>query len=116
MPPIPRSSRILENANRQKNLPGLLVVNAVPVANTVYLEAILGRDTSAKRDEAINRTSRETFRPRWRIFSLFNRNSDTNPAPPSSQDPVSRPDSPNPSIPNPGASPPPVTPDRPDDL
>ena len=105
----PEIVSILENANRQKNLPGLLVVNAVPAANNVYLEAILGRDTSAKRDEAVSRTSRETSRPRWRILSLFNRNSDTNPAPPSSQDRVTRTDSPNPSTPRPGASSAPVS-------
>ncbi len=109
----PEIVSILEKANRQKNLPGLLVVDAVPAANTVYLDAIMGRNITAKRDEAVNRTSREPSRPRWRILSLFNRNSDTNPAPPSSQEPATRPDSPNPSTPNPGGSSAPVSPTDP---
>ena len=41
---------ILEAANRQKNLPGTLVVDAVPTANMDYLAAaILGKDSSKGR-------------------------------------------------------------------
>ena len=100
----PEIVSILENANRQKNLPGLLVVDAVPAPSTVYLEAIMGRDTTAKRDDTVSRTSEETSRARWRILGLFRRNADTNPASPSSQGPASQPDSPNPSSSKPTAS------------
>ncbi len=48
----PQIVAILETAKRQKNLPGQLVVDAVPVSNRVYLEAVLGKDTTAKRDDA----------------------------------------------------------------
>ncbi len=78
----PEIVSILEEAHAHKNLPGLLVVDAVPSSNTVYLEAIMGRDTSAKRDAAIDRAAAEaSTRPRWRLFSLFNRDRDINPTP-----------------------------------
>ena len=48
---------ILETAQRQKNLPGQLVVDAVPSSNRMYLEAILGKDVTSKRDDAVKRTS-----------------------------------------------------------
>ena len=47
---------ILERADRQKNLPGKLVVDAVPTANSKYLEAVLGKDLTGKRDDAVKRT------------------------------------------------------------
>src|SRR5262249_36239479 len=70
----PEIVSILENAHRQHNLPGQLVVDAVPSSNLVYLEAILGRDTTVKRDDALRRTAAETSRPRWRrLFDRFRR-------------------------------------------
>jgi flagellar basal body P-ring protein FlgI len=73
----PQIVSILEAANRQKNLTGQLVVDAVPASNRVYLEAVLGKDTTAKRDDALKRTSAESARPgrRW-LFGLFGRDSD----------------------------------------
>jgi hypothetical protein len=63
---------VLETANRQKNLPGQLVVDAVPTANNAYLEAVLGKDINGKRDDAVKRTSGESSRsPRLRFFGLF---------------------------------------------
>ena len=44
---------ILQAADRQKNLPGPLVVDAVPGNSPVYIEAALfGKDTTAKKDDA----------------------------------------------------------------
>jgi flagellar basal body P-ring protein FlgI len=102
----PEIVAILEEAHAHKNLPGLLVVDAVPAANTVYLEAIMGRDTS-KRDAAISRASAEESNPpRWRrLFGLFNRDRDINPAPTPSQEPAPRPNPSNASSPDPTASP-----------
>ena len=46
----------------------------MPVSNRVYLEAVLGKDTTAKRDDAVKRTSAESSRSsRWRLFGLFGR-------------------------------------------
>jgi flagellar basal body P-ring protein FlgI len=68
----PEVVSILETANRQKNLPGQLVVDAVPSANSNYLEAVLGKDITGKRDDAVKRTSGESSRwPRRRFFGLF---------------------------------------------
>jgi flagellar basal body P-ring protein FlgI len=73
----PQVVAILEAAKRQKNLAGELVVDAVPVSNRVYLEAVLGKDTTAKRDDSIKRTSGETTRSgRRRLFGFFGRDSD----------------------------------------
>ncbi len=80
----PQIVALLELANKQRNLSGQLVVDAVPAASPVYLEAIMGRDLHAKRDNAVGRASGEETRPRWRrLLGLFNREHDTNPAPPS---------------------------------
>ena len=89
----PEIVTILENAHRQHNLPGQLVVDAVPSSNLVYLEALLGRDTTtAKRDEALKRTAAERSRPRWRrLFDRFRRDSDPNPTPPPSSQPAGNP-------------------------
>ena len=88
----PQIVAILEKANKQRNLPGQLVVDAVPAASPAYLDAILGRDLHAKRDSAVGRASAETDRPRWRRFlALFNREHDTNPAPTSSATPTAAP-------------------------
>ncbi|AGA26970.1 flagellar basal body P-ring protein FlgI [Singulisphaera acidiphila] len=60
---------ILQGAARQKNLPGPLVVDAVPVPTTDYLQAaILGKDTT-KKDDEVSKTSAEV--PRRRFFGLF---------------------------------------------
>jgi hypothetical protein len=89
----PELVTILETANRQHNLPGQLVVDAVPNSSSVYLEAILGRDTTAKRDDALKRTAAESTRPRWRrLLGLFNRESSTNPTPVPPQDSTVRTD------------------------
>jgi hypothetical protein len=73
----PQIVAILENAKRQRNLAGDLVVDAVPVSNRVYLEAVLGKDTTAKRDDAVKKTSGESSRSRGRwLFGIFGRDSD----------------------------------------
>ena len=46
----PQIVAVLENGKRQRNLTGELVVDAVPVSNRVYLDAVLGKDTTTKRD------------------------------------------------------------------
>jgi flagellar basal body P-ring protein FlgI len=68
---------VLENADRQKNLPGQLVVDAVPTANRTYLEAILGKDVTSKHDDAVKRTSGRSSRSdrRW-FLGMFRRNTD----------------------------------------
>ena len=51
---------ILVAADRQKNLPGPLVVDAVPGNSPVYLEAALfGKDTTAKKDDAVKQSKGE---------------------------------------------------------
>jgi flagellar basal body P-ring protein FlgI len=80
----PQIVAVLEKAKRQRNLAGDLVVDAVPVSNRVYLQAVLGKDTTAKRDDSLKRASGESSRPgrRW-LFGLFGRNTDS----PSKDDP-----------------------------
>jgi hypothetical protein len=57
----PEIVAILQAAERQKNLPGPLVVDAVPGNSPVYLEAaIFGKDTTAKKDDAVKTTKFET--------------------------------------------------------
>jgi Flagellar P-ring protein len=73
----PEVVSILETASRQKNLSGELVVDAVPNPSRLYLEAILGKDTTAKRDDALTRTSADAAKPRRRrFFGLFRRDPD----------------------------------------
>jgi flagellar basal body P-ring protein FlgI len=73
----PQIVAILEAAKRQKNISGELVVDAVPAANRVYLEAVMGKDTTAKHDDSIKRASAESAKPaRRRFFGLFGRDSD----------------------------------------
>ncbi len=94
---------VLEEAHRQKNLPGLLVVDAVPASNTEYLEAIAGRDTTAKRDASLKRVSapEPSRQPIWRrVAGMFNRDSDTNPTPSAAPEPASRSASSDTSLPN----------------
>jgi flagellar basal body P-ring protein FlgI len=74
----PEIVAILEAALRQKNLPGDLVVDAVPAANRIYTEAILGKDTTAKRDTSVKQTSGAATKPsrRW-FFGFLGRSSDS---------------------------------------
>jgi flagellar basal body P-ring protein FlgI len=68
----PEIVSVLETAQRQKNLAGELVVDAVPIAGSSYLEAVLGKDITGKRDDAVKRTSGASSRsPRRRFFGLF---------------------------------------------
>ncbi len=77
----PQIVALLETANKQQNLAGQLVVDAVPATSPVYLEAIMGRDLQARHDDAGKATG-ESTRPLWRRFlGLFNRGHDTNPVP-----------------------------------
>jgi flagellar basal body P-ring protein FlgI len=73
----PQIVAVLENGKRQRNLAGNLVVDAVPVSNRVYLEAVLGKDTTAKHDDSVKRTSGENSRSgrRW-LFGIFGRDDD----------------------------------------
>ncbi|WP_406695724.1 flagellar basal body P-ring protein FlgI [Singulisphaera sp. Ch08] len=60
---------ILKAAALQRNMPGPVVVDAVPVPTSEYLQAaILGKDTT-KKDDEVNKTSVEV--PRRRFFGLF---------------------------------------------
>jgi flagellar basal body P-ring protein FlgI len=70
----PEVVAILESAHRQRNLAGALVVDAVPASNRQYLEAVLGKDLTAKRDDAVKRASTKSAKPsrRW-FFGLFGR-------------------------------------------
>jgi hypothetical protein len=65
----PEIVSLLETAQRQKNLAGELVVDAVPTTTASYLEAVLGKDTTGKKDDAVKRTSGSSSR--WRFFGLF---------------------------------------------
>jgi hypothetical protein len=68
----PEVVSVLETAQRQKNLAGNLVVDAVPIAGSSYLEASLGKNITGKRDDAVKRTSGASSRsPRRRFFGLF---------------------------------------------
>ena len=71
----PQIVAVLENAKRQRNLAGDLVVDAVPVSNRVYLEAVLGKDTTAKRDDSLKRTSGRVFqaKPALAVWNLRTR-------------------------------------------
>ena len=65
---------ILEAANRQKNLPGTLVVDAVPMASMDYLAAaILGRDSTAKVDHAVKPASVHRQSRLMRLLGLGDR-------------------------------------------
>ncbi len=89
----PQIVAILEKANKQRNLPGQLVVDAVPAASPAYLDAILGRDLHAKRDSdgQVGPPPRRTDRDGGGSCRLFNREQDTNPAPTSSATPTAAP-------------------------
>ena len=98
-----RSSR---RPTRQKNLPGLLVVDAVPASNTVYLEAIMGRDTSPSATPPSAGPPPRSNRPRWRRLCrpVQPRSATRTPPRPPSQEPATRPDPSNASSPDPAAS------------
>ncbi len=56
---------ILQAAARQSNLPGPLVIDAVPGSSPVYVEAaIFGKDTTAKKDDAVKKTKLEKKKTR----------------------------------------------------
>ena len=64
---------ILEAASRQRNLPGTLVVDAVPSSNLDYLQAaILGKDTTSKVDPGVHRTSAQPTSPLRRFLGRGN--------------------------------------------
>jgi hypothetical protein len=73
----PEIVAILETANRQKNLAGILVVDAVPSTSRLYLEAVLGKDTTAKKDDSLKRASGATSKPkRFSLFGFLSRDPD----------------------------------------
>jgi hypothetical protein len=60
----PEIVTILQAAERQRNLPGPLVVDALPGASPVYVQAALfGKDTT-KKDDAVQKTKLETTPPK----------------------------------------------------
>ena len=75
----PEIVSILQAADRQKNLAGALVVDATPSSNTQYIQAILGKDLTAKKDDAIKKAGLEKKKepPRRRFFSFFRRSAST---------------------------------------
>ena len=81
----PEIVNILQAADRQRNLPGPLVVDAVAPARPEYISAaIYGQDTTAKKDPALQQAkATPTTPPRRRFFGLFNR-----PDPPVSDKPA----------------------------
>jgi hypothetical protein len=73
----PEIVSILETANRQKNLAGMLVVDAVPSTSRLYLDAVLGKDTTAKKDDSLKRASGVTSKPkRFSLFGFLSRDPD----------------------------------------
>jgi hypothetical protein len=68
----PQVVAVLQAAERQKNLPGPLVVDAVPGTSPKYLEAeIYGKDLTAKKDDAVTTTGLKSGEPKRR--SLLDR-------------------------------------------
>lgn len=64
---------ILQAAERQKNLPGPLVIDAVPGNSPVYVEAaIFGKDTTAKKDDAVKKTKLDDDKPPGLLDRLRN--------------------------------------------
>jgi hypothetical protein len=60
----PTLLKILRDAEKQRNLPGPLIVDAVPEAPPSYDEAQLaGTDTTAKKDDAVGRAKHDDERP-----------------------------------------------------
>ena len=75
----PEIVAILEAANRQKNLPGTLVVDAVPRSNADYLAAaILGKTPASSVDPAVKRVSTQATPSRFRrLFGMSSREAGT---------------------------------------
>ena len=70
----PEIVAILEAANRQKNLPGTLVVDAVPKSNADYLAAaILGKSPGSKVDASVKRASAQSSLRFRRLFGMRSR-------------------------------------------
>ena len=73
----PEVVSILQAAFEQKNLPGPLVIDAVPSTSPEYLKAILGKDTSAKKDDALKKTKgggdKDSAKAKNKSGGLFNR-------------------------------------------
>ena len=68
----PELVTILEAASRQKNLPGSLVVDAVPTSNMDYVAAaIMGKDSAAKKDSNLQRASAQGSQSRFRRMLGF---------------------------------------------
>jgi flagellar basal body P-ring protein FlgI len=69
----PELVTILQSAARQKNLPGPLIVDAVPATSPVYTQAqINGKDTTAKKDDAVKQ-AKATDAPKSGLFNWFRR-------------------------------------------
>jgi flagellar basal body P-ring protein FlgI len=61
---------ILQAAERQKNLPGPLVIDAVPGNSPVYIEAaIFGKDTTSKKDDDVKKSKLEEDEKSTGFFS-----------------------------------------------
>jgi flagellar basal body P-ring protein FlgI len=71
----PEIVSILLAAEKQKNLSGALVVDASPTSNTDYIKAILGKDLTAKKDDAIQKAglTKKKEPQRRRLFNFFRR-------------------------------------------
>jgi hypothetical protein len=68
----PEIVKILEAAQRQRNLAGPLVVDAVPGASPAYLEAQLaGRNLDAKKDDAVEKSGLSKPEDKTRRRGLF---------------------------------------------
>jgi flagellar basal body P-ring protein FlgI len=68
----PEIVAVLQAASRQRNLPGPLVVDAVPGADPKYLEAAIhGKDVAAKKDDAVKKTSLEETDKKKKSGGLF---------------------------------------------
>jgi len=70
----PEIVTILQAASRQKNLPGPLVIDALPGNSPVYIEAeLLGKDTTAKKDDALGKTKFEKDAPKAKRKGVLGR-------------------------------------------
>jgi flagellar basal body P-ring protein FlgI len=67
----PEIVSILEAASQQLNLPGQLVVDAVPRTSPKYLEAVLGADATAKHDDDVKKASTDSSKPKRRRWLGF---------------------------------------------
>jgi flagellar basal body P-ring protein FlgI len=70
----PEIVAILQAAQRQKNLPGPLVVDALPGSSPEYIAAeLLGKDTTIKKDDAVQKTKLEETAKTKKRPTLINR-------------------------------------------